>query len=72
MRCCEIVLHSRIINRGLFVDRNKPYIAVSPDGIFSWKCHESYIIDIKCPFKFRDQFIKEEINDYDFLEIFGG
>ena len=43
---------------GLFVDKNKPYIAASPDGMFSYKCHEGYVIEIKCPFKLRDQFIK--------------
>ena len=35
---------------GLFVDKNKPYIAASPDGMFSCKCHEGYVIEIKCPF----------------------
>ena len=54
---------------GLFVDKNKPYIAASPDGMFSCKGHEGYFIEIKCPFKLRDQFIKEGINDCDFLEI---
>ena len=57
---------------GLFVDKNKQYIAASPDGIFSCKCHESYVIEIKCPFKFRDQFIKERINDCEFVEILDG
>ena len=56
---------------GLFVDKSKPYIAASPDGMFSCKCLESNGIEIKCPFKFRDQFI-EEINDSDFLEILDG
>ena len=54
---------------GLFVDKNKPYIAAYPDGMFSCKGHEGYVIEIKCPFKLRDQFIKEGINDCDFLEI---
>ena len=40
--------------------------------MFSCKCHEGYVIEIKCPFKFRDQFIKEGINDCDFLEILHG
>ena len=57
---------------GLFVDKNKPYLAASPDGIFPCKCREGYVIEIKCPFKFRDQFIKEGINDCDFLEILDG
>ena len=25
---------------GLFFDKNKPYIAASPDGMFACKCHE--------------------------------
>ena len=44
----------------------------SQDGLFSCKCHEGFVIYIKCPFKFRDQFIKEQINDCDFLEILHG
>ena len=62
----------KIARCGLFVDKNKPYIAASPDGMFSCKCHEGYVIEIKCPFKHRDQFIKERINDCDFLEILDG
>ena len=61
-----------ITHCGLFFDKNKPYIAISPDGMFSCKCHESYAIEIKCPFKFKVQFIKEGINDCDFLEILDG
>ena len=57
---------------GLFVDKNKPYIAASPDGMFSCKCHEDYVIQIKRPFKLRDRFLKEGINDCDFLEILDG
>ena len=56
----------KITRCGLFFDKNKPYIAASPDGMFSCKCHEGYVIEIKCLFKFRDQFIKERINDCDF------
>ena len=62
----------KITGCGLFVDKNKPYIAASPDGMFSCKCHEGYVIEIKCSFKLRDQFTKEGINDCDCLEILEG
>ena len=62
----------KIARCGLFVDKNKPYMAASPDGMFSCKCREGYVIEIKCPCKFKDQFIKERINDCDFLEILDG
>ena len=61
----------KITRCGLFVDNNKPYIAASPDGMFSCKCHKGYVIEIKCPFKLRDQFTKEGINDCDFFGNFG-
>ena len=48
-----------------FVDKNKPYIVPLQMECF-------YVNEIKCPFKFRDQFIKEGINDCDFLEILHG
>ena len=40
--------------------------------MFPCKCHESYVTEIKCLFKFRDQVIKEGINDWNFFEILDG
>lgn len=79
-RCFEIVYNQQAMNHVdykttcyvLFFDKNKPYIAASPDGMFSFKCNESYVIENKCPFKFRGQFIKQEISDRDFLKVLDG
>ena len=37
----EAVKHqnAKIKECGIFMDKNKPYLAASPDGIFSCKCH---------------------------------
>ena len=62
----------KITHCGLLADKNKPYIAASPDWMFPCKCHKSYVIETKCPFKFRDKFIKNGSDDCDFLEILDG
>jgi hypothetical protein len=39
---------------GLIVSMSNPYIAASPDGLRKGSCHGVTVIEIKCPFKFRD------------------
>ena len=52
----------------LFIDPNRPYIAASPDGMFSCACHGDAVIEIKCPFKIRKKTIKDGVHECDFLE----
>nr|XP_054759987.1 uncharacterized protein LOC129266168 [Lytechinus pictus] len=44
--------HSRLSVRecGMFVDRNNPYIAASPDGIVECNCCGRGVLEIKCPY----------------------
>ena len=40
---------------GLVINQKYPYVAVSPDGICSCDCHGIRLLEIKCPYKIRDQ-----------------
>lgn len=41
---------------GFVVRADVPYIGASPDGIVSCDCHSSKLLEIKCPYKYRDGF----------------
>ena len=44
---------------GLFVDAKKPYIAASPDGLVTCKCHGLAVLEVKCPYSLHDMEISE-------------
>jgi hypothetical protein len=66
----EAVKHNnfKINDAGLFVHSKKAFIAASPDGVASCKCHGEAVIEIKCPYKIRDEFIDGR-TDCDFLDV---
>ncbi|XP_070560516.1 uncharacterized protein [Ptychodera flava] len=43
-----------VVNSGLFISKKYPYLGASPDGIVLCKCCEKGILEIKCPFKYKD------------------
>ena len=43
-----------VVERGLFVDIYLPCLAASPDGVVNCSCHDKRVLEIKCPFKFKD------------------
>ena len=40
---------------GLYICQTMPYLAASPDGIRQCKCHGKVLVEIKCPFKYKDR-----------------
>ena len=44
---------------GLFIDIENPFIGASPDGLVSCSCHESGLLEIKCPWSSRNLTITE-------------
>jgi hypothetical protein len=44
---------------GLFVISDRPYIAGSPDGIVSYNCCPTAVLEIKCPFILADKSVKD-------------
>ena len=46
-------------NCGLCIDQGKTYLAASPDARVSCVCHGSGLLEIKCPYKFKDMSIPE-------------
>ena len=42
---------------GVFLSKEYPYLATSPDGIFHLTDEEFSVIEIKCPYKHRDSTI---------------
>ena len=54
---------------GLFISRQQPFIAASPDGFMSCKCHGRLPLEIKCPFKIKDKTVKEGVEECNFLTL---
>ena len=46
--------HVLVKETGLHVHLNYPYIGASPDGIVYCSCHGESLLEIKCPFKYRE------------------
>jgi len=40
---------------GLFVSTDFPHFGASPDGLISCKCCGEGLLEIKCPYKYREQ-----------------
>ena len=58
---------------GLFISKQRPYIAASPDGLLLCKCHGKSTIEIKCPYKIRYiKNIKNAVTECDFLTLVNG
>ena len=53
-----------VVETGLFVSCENPIFGASPDGIVSCECHESRLLEIKCPWTHRDK----SVIDYAKLE----
>ena len=43
-----------IIPQGLHVDRKYPFLGASPDGLITCDCHPKKIMEIKCPYSYRE------------------
>ena len=44
----------KIEEYGLFIDKEFPCLAASPDGVVTCNCHSKKLIEIKCSYKHRD------------------
>ena len=51
---------------GLLIDYKKPFLAASPDGYVKCNCCEDRLLEIKCPYKYKEKKISE-INDKTFF-----
>ena len=41
-------------DNGLFISKDYPYLGASPDGLIDCTCCGSGIVEIKCPYKYKD------------------
>lgn len=60
-----------ITNCGLYIDTERPYLGASPDAIVHCDCCGHGVIEVKCPYTFKDG-IPEELPDDCFLQREGG
>ena len=56
----------QVVKSGLQVDTEYPYLGTSPDGIVKCKCCGTGVLEIKCPFKHRNDNMKEALKDRTF------
>ena len=52
-----------VIEAGLSISKASPYLAASPDGIIKCTCHGTGVLEIKCPFRFKDGTHEEMVRD---------
>ena len=52
----------QITRPGIIVSSSHPYIRCSPDAITNCNCHGKQIIEVKCPYKFRNQDVNQMID----------
>ncbi len=52
-----------VIGAGLSISKASPYLAASPDGIIKCTCHGTGVLEIKCPFRFKDGTHEEMVRD---------
>ena len=56
MRVCQKShVHPLLSHRGLRIHSTMNFIGCSIDGLLTCKCHGSTIIEVKCPFTYRDE-----------------
>ncbi|KAL4101273.1 hypothetical protein QTP88_021293 [Uroleucon formosanum] len=46
----ETLTNFKVLNCGLFIDKDKPYLAASPDGLVG----DTALLEIKCPLSIKD------------------
>ena len=54
---------------GLFVKSDRPYIADNPDGIVSYNCCPTAVLEIKYPFTLLDKSVKDGWKHLDYLNM---
>ena len=52
-----------VIEARLSISKASPYLAASPDGIIKCTCHGTGVLEIKCPFRFKDGTHEEMVRD---------
>ena len=57
---------------GLLVKLDEPFLAASPDGLFSCRCCGLSVIEAKCPYSVREQKITENYSKTDSLKMRDG
>ena len=61
-----------VLETGLFVSCENPIFGASPDGIVSCDCHESGLLEIKCPWTHRDKSLIDYAKlDWSYLLVVG-
>ena len=61
--CAAAIRTWEVIEAGLSISRATPYLAASPDGIVKCTCHGTGVLEIKCPFRFKDGTHEEMVRD---------
>ncbi|XP_065645734.1 uncharacterized protein LOC136076189 [Hydra vulgaris] len=51
------------INFGFYVMADLPFLGASPDGIFTCSCHGKGVLEIKCPYNYKNGFINSQSDE---------
>lgn len=59
-------LECKVSKAGFLISRDRPYLGASPDGFVNCSCCGKGVIEIKCPYKYKDLNMKDVISDDSF------
>ena len=54
----------KVVNAGLFIDHLNPFLGASSDGIAQCACCEHGVVEVKCPFYFKDDLPQDDKKFY--------
>ena len=47
---------------GIYIVTVKPYISASPDGSFTYRCHDPVLIEVKCLWSMKEKSVEEYVH----------
>jgi len=63
---CVVHVNFSCQKSGLIIEQQHPFLAASPAGIMSCDCHSRGVLEVKCPYKYRDGNLTVAFGESDF------
>ena len=62
----------KMLEAGLFVKNDLPYIGASPDAVCQCECCTKFVVECKCHFSIKDKCVQDAWQETDFLKMVDG
>ena len=57
--------HFKVVESGFFINLDFPFVGASPDGLVECSCHGKGLLEIKCPWTYRNLSMQEYVAQTD-------